>query len=71
MFEGGKRFKIVVRLPGSVPSDVEALENLPVPLPEIQAVPTKASMAGSPTTIRPFVAVPSNERLVVMMWACS
>jgi hypothetical protein len=54
-----------------VPSDVEDLENLPVPLPEIQAVPAKASMAGSATTIRPFVAVPSNERLVVVMWICS
>ena len=33
VFEGDKRFEIVVRLPETIRRDVEALENLPVPLP--------------------------------------
>jgi cobalt-zinc-cadmium resistance protein CzcA len=33
VFEGDRRFEIVVRLPDRVRDDLEALENLPVPLP--------------------------------------
>ena len=33
LFEGDRRFAIVVRLPDRVRDDLEALENLPVPLP--------------------------------------
>src|SRR5215208_1979425 len=33
VFEGDRRFQIVVRLPDAVRSDVEALKNLPIPLP--------------------------------------
>jgi cobalt-zinc-cadmium resistance protein CzcA len=33
VFEGDRRFNIVVRLPESIRTDVEALGNLPVPLP--------------------------------------
>ena len=33
VFEGDRRFEIVVRLPESVRADLEALSNLPVPLP--------------------------------------
>lgn len=33
VFEGDRRFEIVVRLPDSVRDDLEALKNLPVPLP--------------------------------------
>lgn len=33
VFEGDRRFPIVVRLPDALREDVEALENLPVPLP--------------------------------------
>ncbi|MEY3109918.1 MAG: hypothetical protein RL079_603, partial [Verrucomicrobiota bacterium] len=33
VFEGDRRFEIVVRLPESIRADVEALGNLPVPLP--------------------------------------
>ena len=34
VFEGDKRFEIVVRLPETIRRDLEALENLPVPLPK-------------------------------------
>ncbi|NNM73934.1 CusA/CzcA family heavy metal efflux RND transporter [Enterovirga aerilata] len=33
LFEGDRRFEIVVRLPDNVRDDLEALKNLPVPLP--------------------------------------
>ncbi|MGE3279994.1 MAG: efflux RND transporter permease subunit [Alphaproteobacteria bacterium] len=33
VFEGDRRFPIVVRLPDAVRSDIEALRNLPIPLP--------------------------------------
>jgi cobalt-zinc-cadmium resistance protein CzcA len=34
LFEGDRRFEIVVRLPDALRNDVEALENLPIPLPQ-------------------------------------
>ncbi len=34
VFEGDKRFDIVVRLPDSIRRDLEAIENLPIPLPK-------------------------------------
>jgi cobalt-zinc-cadmium resistance protein CzcA len=34
LFEGDRRFQIVVRLPDALRNDVEALENLPIPLPQ-------------------------------------
>ena len=33
VFEGDRRFQIVVRLPDDVRSDIEALKDLPIPLP--------------------------------------
>ncbi len=36
LFEGDRRFAIIVRLPETVRSDLKALENLPVPLPVIK-----------------------------------
>src|SRR6185295_6817402 len=33
VFEGDRRFPIVVRLPDAVRADIEALRNLPIPLP--------------------------------------
>ena len=37
VFEGDRRFPIVVRLPDAVRADIEALRNLPVPLPRRRA----------------------------------
>jgi cobalt-zinc-cadmium resistance protein CzcA len=34
VFEGDRRFEIVIRLPETIRTDVEALKNLPVPLPQ-------------------------------------
>ncbi len=39
VFEGDRRFAIVVRLAESVRSDMEALRNLPVPLPAVEGRP--------------------------------
>jgi cobalt-zinc-cadmium resistance protein CzcA len=45
LFEGDRRFDIVVRLPDAVRDDIEALKNLPVPLPPSGA---KAAVASIP-----------------------
>jgi heavy metal efflux system protein len=42
MYEGDRRFAIVVRLADTIRNDVEALKNLPVPLPASQAAPARA-----------------------------
>ncbi len=36
VFEGDRKFDIIVRLPESVRNDIEALESLPVPLPQAE-----------------------------------
>ena len=43
VFEGDRRFAIVVRLADNIRGDVEALKNLPVPLPPVQAAPARTS----------------------------
>ncbi|MEW6639829.1 MAG: CusA/CzcA family heavy metal efflux RND transporter [Pseudomonadota bacterium] len=50
VFEGDRRFDIVVRLPEHLRSDVEAIRSLPVPLPPIesQAKATPAVWSSSP-----------------------
>jgi heavy metal efflux system protein len=48
VFEGDRRFAIVVRLADDVRGDVEALKNLPVPLPPAQAAPARSG-TGVPT----------------------
>ena len=44
VFEGDKRFDIVVRLPEHLRSDVDAIRSLPIPLPALEN-PTKATPA--------------------------
>ncbi len=46
VFEGDRRFDLVVRLPEHMRSDIEAMKNLPIPLPaaEASAVATRASL---------------------------
>ncbi|ABE40565.1 Heavy metal efflux pump CzcA [Rhodopseudomonas palustris BisB5] len=51
VFEGDRRFDLVVRLPERLRSDVEAIRNLPIPLPAVAETPTtatKASWTNSP-----------------------
>ncbi|MDE2602016.1 MAG: CusA/CzcA family heavy metal efflux RND transporter [Bradyrhizobium sp.] len=50
VFEGDKRFDIVVRLPERLRSDVDAIRSLPIPLPpaENSARPTTALWGNSP-----------------------
>ena len=50
VFEGDRRFELVVRLPEHLRSDIEAIRSLPIPLPpqENQAKPVRATWANSP-----------------------
>jgi len=50
VFEGDRRFDLVVRLPEHLRSDVEAIRALPIPLPvqETQPKATQASLGNSP-----------------------
>jgi cobalt-zinc-cadmium resistance protein CzcA len=45
VFEGDRRFEIVVRLPERLRSDIEAIRSLPVPLPPIENHAAKATPA--------------------------
>lgn len=44
VFEGDRRFEIAVRLPESLRSDIEALKNLPVPLPQSNGRSNRATI---------------------------
>lgn len=50
VFEGDRRFDLVVRLPEHLRSDIDAIKNLPVPLPpsESQATAVRAVWGNSP-----------------------
>jgi cobalt-zinc-cadmium resistance protein CzcA len=50
VFEGDRRFDLIVRLPEHLRSDVEALKALPIPLPnaESQSTPVRAVWGSSP-----------------------
>lgn len=50
VFEGDRRFDLVVRLPDDLRMDVDAIRKLPIPLPpvEAQTKPTLAVLANSP-----------------------
>ena len=50
IFEGDRRFDLVVRLPEHLRSDIEAIRNLPIPVPPAEApgTPVKALWGNSP-----------------------
>ena len=54
VFEGDRRFEIVVRLPEHLRIDIEAIKALPIPVPDAQAQaqasPVRAAWANSPLT---------------------
>jgi cobalt-zinc-cadmium resistance protein CzcA len=56
VFEGDRRFNIVVRLADVVRGDLEALKNLPVPLPAGQGAPSRSS-TGVPASPAPMGAM--------------
>lgn len=61
LFEGDKRFQIVVRLPESIRSDIDALASLPIPLPvpEGEAVSERVSLEHDDKPLRSFVPLSS------------
>ena len=48
VFEGDRKFDLVVRLPEQLRTDIETLRNLPIPLPETAAGAQRASLGASP-----------------------
>jgi len=46
LFEGDRRFAILVRLPERLRTDLDALRRIPIPLPESQPVSTVSNRAG-------------------------
>ncbi len=48
VFEGDRRFDLVVRLPEHLRADIETLRNLPIPLPEVPAATARASWTTTP-----------------------
>jgi cobalt-zinc-cadmium resistance protein CzcA len=50
VFEGDRRFDLIVRLPEHLRSDIEAIKNIPVPLPVVEGQPAriKAAWGASP-----------------------
>ena len=69
VFEGDRRFDIVVRLPEKLRTDIEALKNIPVPLPSpdgndsVQATP--AVLGGAPASRTRYVPLSSLASLEV------
>ncbi len=61
VFEGDRRFDLVVRLPETLRTDLDALRNLPVPLPklhddEAQVLPATLRADGHPATDQMFMS---------------
>jgi len=58
LFEGDRRFDLVVRLPEGMRSDPSALENLPIPLPR-ESAGTRVALASAGEVVgaAPFVAL--------------
>ena len=52
VFEGDRRFQLVVRLPDTLRRDLEAIENLPVPLPQVQTSAEDPDAATAPAAER-------------------
>ncbi len=61
LFEGDRRFQIVVRLPEDIRSDIDKLGSLPIPLPPRrgQQVPKGVSLAHEEEPIRSFIPLSS------------
>jgi cobalt-zinc-cadmium resistance protein CzcA len=69
VFEGDRRFDLVVRLPDELRRDVDALESLPVPLPQVEAAerapaPLLGDLLERPSTVG-FIPLGAIARIVV------
>ncbi|WP_437325296.1 efflux RND transporter permease subunit [Sorangium sp. So ce381] len=68
VFEGDKRFDLVIRLPDAIRGDIRALQNLPVPLPEAdrpEAATRTASATDRPEQHAAFVPLGSVAKIAV------
>ncbi|MBX3551017.1 MAG: CusA/CzcA family heavy metal efflux RND transporter [Pseudolabrys sp.] len=62
VFQGDRRFDLVVRLPEHLRSDIDAIKNIPIPLPAIEpqaATPVRAAWSASPLTQSRYVPLSS------------
>ena len=62
VFQGDRRFDLVVRLPEHLRSDIDAIKNIPIPLPAIEpqaAAPVRAAWSASPLTQSRYVPLSS------------
>ncbi|WP_437526288.1 CusA/CzcA family heavy metal efflux RND transporter [Sorangium sp. So ce726] len=68
VFEGDKRFELVIRLPDAIRGDIRALQNLPVPLPEAdrpEAATRTVSATDRPEQHAAFVPLGSVAKIAV------
>ncbi|WP_437979168.1 CusA/CzcA family heavy metal efflux RND transporter [Sorangium sp. So ce295] len=68
VFEGDKRFELVIRLPDAIRGDIRALQNLPVPLPEAdrpEAATRTVSATDRPEEHAAFVPLGSVAKIAV------
>ncbi|MDC0684463.1 efflux RND transporter permease subunit [Sorangium atrum] len=68
VFEGDKRFDLVIRLPDAIRGDIRALQNLPVPLPEAdrpEAATRTVSATDRPEQHAAFVPLGSVAKIAV------
>jgi cobalt-zinc-cadmium resistance protein CzcA len=68
LFEGDKRFQIVVRLPENIRSDIDALASLPIPLPERKDLDSNrpVSLLHADDPLRSFVPLASVAEISLM-----
>ena len=62
VFQGDRRFDLIVRLPEAIRADINGLRNLPIPLPAREGAPAQFAAAGgsaTPPSSPPFVPLGS------------
>jgi len=58
VFEGDRRFELVVRLPDDLRMDIEAIKALPIPLPTAEAVPSPLRTAWGTSAVTQIRYIP-------------
>ena len=71
VFEGDRRFELMVRLPEHLRSDVEAIKSLPVPLPagETSSTPVRAIWESSPLSQMRYVPLSALAEIAIAQGA--